>query len=189
MSMSIQEINTFKSFASDRVAVVMALQIESEKLLEKSGFNIFYTGVGLINASISLTKFIERMRPDRVVNLGTAGSIDYPIGSLVEVSSVMQRHPVFAHLNKELKLNSITKLPQVVCGSADYIETLSRDKHNLFNIVDMECYALAKVCQSYKIPLHSIKYITDLSNQNVDTEWKSNLNNARLKFTELLNQF
>lgn len=180
-------LNIFKKFANEKVAIVMALSQESNQHLEKNGYRVFYTGVGLVNSALSLTRFIEVAHPERIINLGTAGSLNIPIGKIVEVSGVVQREPIVHFLKKEIRLNCITSLPQVVCGSADHIETLEKDQKYIYDIVDMECYSLAKVCQSYKLPFHSIKFITDMSNDQTQDVWKLNLEKSSLKFIETLN--
>ena len=180
-------LNIFKKFANEKVAIVMALSQESNQHLEKNGYHIFYTGVGLVNSTLSLTQFIEVARPERIINLGTAGSLNIPIGELVEVSGVVQREPILKFLKKEMRLNCITSLPQVVCGSADHIEILNKEQKYSYDIVDMECFALAKVCQTYKLPFHSVKFITDMSNDQTQDVWKMNLEKSGLKFVEFLN--
>jgi len=180
-------LNSLKKFPNEKIALVMALAQESNQNLEKSGYQIFYSGVGLVNSALSLARFIESVRPDRVINLGTAGSVNIPIGEIVEVNRVVQREPVLSFLKKEISLNVMTDLHQVVCGSADHIEMLNKDQKYSYDIVDMECFALAKVCQSYDLPFHSIKFITDLSNHQTQETWKTNLEKSSLKFIEILN--
>jgi adenosylhomocysteine nucleosidase len=57
--------------------VVFALQEESPTLFAKYK-NVFCIGVGKVNSAINVMKLINEHKPSRVINLGTAGSIDLP---------------------------------------------------------------------------------------------------------------
>lgn len=177
-----QGFNQFKKFPAETVLVVMALQIESENVLEKSGCLIYYTGAGLLNSMYSLTHKLLQIKPDRVINLGTVGSFGWPVGSVVEIEKCVQRGQVFSKLNRDISITTISNYPKVICGSADFIE----EKQNVnFDVMDMECYSLAYVCQKQKIPFHSFKFVTDGSAQNTETEWKSNLKKAQECFLKI----
>jgi len=53
--------------------IFIALQHEAPKMAKWD--NVFFTGVGKINAAMTAAKYIERYRPRRVWNFGTAGGI------------------------------------------------------------------------------------------------------------------
>mgnify|MGYP001185475443 FL=1 len=44
--------------------------------------------------------------------------------------------------------------------------------------VDMEGWALAYVCQQYKIPFKSWKYISDMADENAMKDWSTNVANG-----------
>jgi len=183
-----QMFNQLKKIPKEKVLIVMALQIESENILEKSGFMIYYTGAGLLNSMYSLTYKLSQIKPDRVINLGTAGSYIWPVGSFVEIEKCVQRGQVFSKIKRDITLTTISNFPKVTCGSADFIH---EKPDSNFGVMDMECYSLAYVCQKQKIPFHSFKFVTDGSGQNTETEWKSNLKKAQecfLKFCHSLNE-
>ena len=72
------------------VLIVCALEKETDNQLE--GYNVLYTGVGKVNATYELTRhFITYGFPEIVVNYGTAGSRNLPIGELVECNRFVQR--------------------------------------------------------------------------------------------------
>ena len=59
------------------------------------------------------------------------------------------------------------------CGTGDcFVE----DKSQYYGeVVDMEAYALAKVCYNYDIPFISFKYITDGADEQAHEDWEANL--------------
>ena len=59
------------------------------------------------------------------------------------------------------------------CGTGDcFVE----DKSQYYGeVVDMEGYALAKVCHNYDIPFISFKYITDGADERAHEDWEKNL--------------
>ena len=68
------------------------------------------------------------------------------------------------------------------CGSGDnFVE----DKTNYYGeVVDMEAYALAKVCYHYDINFISFKYITDNANEHSPVDWKDNCSDGISQFKE-----
>ena len=48
----------------------------------------------------------------------------------------------------------------------------------------MEAYALAKVCNHYKVPFISFKYITDNANEYSVGDWNDNLGKGVIQFKE-----
>ena len=52
------------------------------------------------------------------------------------------------------------------------------------NIVDMEAYALAKVCYRYSVPFISFKYITDDADGDAGGDWEENVGKGIVKFKE-----
>ena len=52
----------------------------------------------------------------------------------------------------------------------------------------MEAYALAKVCNHYKVPFISFKYITDNANSLSSLVWKENCSDGIEKFKEIIGE-
>jgi adenosylhomocysteine nucleosidase len=190
--------------ADPRLLVVMALPLESGGALEHAGVPVLYTGVGKLNATYALTReLVQRaVRGARdlrlVLNLGTAGSSVHPAGTLVECTRFVQRdmdasplgfavgetpfdeHPpviagerVFAHL------------AQASCGTGDDF-CLDYDAR-VFQVVDMEAYALAKVCRLEGVPFGCVKYITDGAGDAAAAgDWQQTAHTAGEKLAALL---
>ena len=68
------------------VAVAEELSVE-----DIPDYQIHYTGVGKINASIKTLEIIKDYSPTHVINYGTSGSLNKKLKGLVEVTQFFQR--------------------------------------------------------------------------------------------------
>jgi len=181
--------------------IVMALPQESRGQLERAGAQLLYTGVGKVNAAAALARRLAELRgagnsPSRVVNLGTAGSRTIAAHTLVACNRFMQRDmdvsglgfpagvtpfdatpavlefpPVFAHL------------PQTLCSTADSFATHLHAVDG--DVVDMEAFALAKVCLQDGVAFACAKYITDGADSDSAAHWEAALDAASRSFATL----
>ena len=181
--------------------VVAALREEMQNVFELEGIDVLFTGIGKVNAAYTLSRELMRRQlsgtqPLAVLNFGTAGSPIFKTHELVECVQFAQRDmdltplgfeygatpfedtPVFLDVPKRLK-----QLPRGVCGTGDSFET-STPKLQC-NVVDMEAFALAKICRLEKIPFLSVKYITDGSDHNASNDWNENLPQAAASFAAI----
>ncbi len=166
--------------------VVFALEEEAQSLFDD--FNVIYTGVGKVNAAynlmLALTTWKEKhgAYPELVLNVGSAGSNLFKHGTVVNCTQFIQRdmdatafgHCRFATPNEDSSPVFSAGLrcepyPQGVCGSGDSFAT-DPTMHG-WNIVDMEAYALAKVCMGQKVPFCCLKYISDSGDEEASTYW------------------
>jgi adenosylhomocysteine nucleosidase len=183
---------------TSKLLVVMALPQESRGLLESAGAAVVYTGVGKVNAAATLARRLAGIRCSGrelplVVNMGTAGSRSIPAHTLVAATRFAQRDmdvsglgfapgvtpfdpaptvlecpPVFAHL------------PAVLCSTADSFATHRHEVSG--DVVDMEAYALAKVCLAEQARFACVKYVTDGADSDSATHWEAALDNAARAF-------
>ena len=166
----------FDSVDPAKMLILMALPAESQGLIEKwadqHGASLVFTGMGMIKATQKTTQAILEIKPDFILNLGTAGSRQFAVGTVVECIEIVRRdHPV-RFLNKKLVLSGISILPKTNCGTADNID--SSDAAGNYGVVDMEAYAIASVSKEFKIACAVIKCVTDSSEQNVKEMWETN---------------
>lgn len=156
----------------------MALQKESNGKIEAAALAadipVHFTGFGLISAAYRTAEIIARHQPTHIINLGTAGSRHHKIGSLVECTTFSNRTiDQMETLKFSVKVDPITDLEQVHCGSADHIDT--SDLAAAHDILDMEAYAMALVCKKMNVKFNSIKYITDDSRAGFVQTWHQEL--------------
>jgi adenosylhomocysteine nucleosidase len=178
--------------------VVMALPVESQEVLEGAGITVLYTGVGKVNATLSLgrrlTEYRCAGRPlPTVVNFGSAGSHRYPKGTVVKCQKFVQRDFDASALGFLPGVTPFDAVPAVisfdqdnpadgtaVCGTGDSFET--GPARVLCDVVDMEAYALAKVCWVESARFVCIKYITDGADTTSAEDWTNNLHLAGVEF-------
>jgi len=100
--------------------------------------------------------------------------------------------PVILDFHDTKITNPIKK--QYLCASGDsFVTNFDQgliDIENTYNekisVIDMEAYALAKICFIYKIPFISFKYITDNLNSTGINDWERNVSLGSEKFEILL---
>ena len=165
--------------------LIMALPEESQNRFENAQIEVHYSGIGAVKAAYLTHKLILERKPSRIVNLGTAGSFKFKQAELVECSSFVQRFPTNLTIPGFAKITAsefLTNFPKAVCGSGDFIQS---EPGASFDIMDMEAYAIAYVCAKLNVSFHSIKYVTDSSNENTYKDWKKNLNSASAALLEV----
>jgi adenosylhomocysteine nucleosidase len=181
--------------------VVMALPMEAQDVFETAGIPVLYTGVGKVNAAMALTRALASFRHagrslPRVVNFGSAGSPRFPAGTVVSCTTFHQRdmdvsglgfapgETPFETTPPVLEFSSpFTGLPHVSCGTGDSFE-IGR-KLLAFDVVDMEAYALAKVCRVEGATFACAKFVSDGADQAAANDWQSNLHRAAEHFLAL----
>ncbi len=200
----------------NRKDILIVCGLEEETVGELEDYQTLYTGVGKVNATLKLTQRLHSshlhylpLMPKLVINYGTAGSRELPIGELVDCTRFIQRDmdatqfgffkgqtpfedseivldfrnkPLNADYRREHHINTIKK--HLVCGSGDNFVDNVENEIEMIDVFDMEAYALAKVCYHYDIPFISFKYITDNANEHSPGDWKDNLGKGVGQFKE-----
>lgn len=184
-----------------RVLVVMALPTESDGVFEAAGVPVSYCGIGKVNAAIVLMRELARYRsageaPPLVFNAGSAGSRSLPTGSLVACHEFVQRDMDVSGLGFALGVTPFEDvpaklefpvvfpdLPAGTCGSGDSFAT--GEAAVPCTVVDMEGYALAKVCWLEKISFACVKYVTDGADHAAAGDWQRNAHRAAEDFLRL----
>lgn len=185
--------------ANLRPLIVLALESEGQGLLESLGHDVVYCGVGKVNAAYHLARALHvgAERYNLVLNLGSAGSSVFACGSVVEISYCVQRDMDASGIGFALGETPFDTapaalacsrrfhhLPAGVCGSGDsFVQGASPVA---CDVVDMEAYALAKVCHLENIAFSSVKYITDGADDGAAVDWQENLRHAAHAFMALL---
>ena len=183
------------------ILIVCALKKETAGQLKD--WDVLYTGVGKVNATLKLTQKLQIDRslppsPKLVINYGTAGSRELPIGELVDCTKFIQRDmdvtglgfmkgqtpfeqevPIILDYD-HVQFNPIGK--KLRCGTGDNFVQDSMGSYS--DVYDMEAYALAKVCFVYDVPFISFKYITDNVDEHSAGDWEENCSNGITEFKE-----
>ncbi len=182
---------------SQQIALIMALPNESKGLFEAAGIDVHYSGIGKVNAAFKAFEVIQKTGCSTLLNLGTAGSSHFDAHALVEVAEFVQRDMDVSPLGFDVGVTPMdqdhpaaiipetmfAQLPKGICGTGDSFETgLPKVPCNL---VDMEGYAIAKVCKKLGVRFVSVKYITDGANDTAHLDWEENLLLGAKKLLEL----
>ena len=181
--------------------VVIALRVESSGVFEAAGVPVLYCGVGKVNAAIALTKELSRYAHQGeemplVVNFGSAGSRCFAPGTLVACQEFVQRDMDVSGLGFTLGVTPydeapsalifepvFTHLPAAVCGSGDSFATADIEVDCA--VIDMEAYALAKVCWRENARFACVKYVTDGADHAAADDWQRNVHVAAEEFLQL----
>ena len=181
-----------------KLLIVMALAQESRGLLERAGAQLLYTGVGKVNAAATLARRLAEIRCagaqlPLVVNLGTAGSRTIPAHTLVACSRFAQRDmdvsgmgfapgvTPFDETPPVIEFPEVfTHLPQLSCSTADSFATHRHEVGG--DVVDMEAFALARVCRAEHARFACAKYVTDGADSDSATHWEAALDAAARSF-------
>ena len=163
---------------------------------ETVGLNYFHhIGVGKVNATYNLTKLIHEHNPSEVINYGTAGTIKKELSGLVEVTKFYQRDmDVRGLLDIKLGETPFDDINEILnfnegysCGTGDSF--VNKQIEMDVDLVDMEAYALAKVCKLEGIKFRCFKYISDNADDSASIDWIENCKKGAKLFHSKTNDF
>jgi adenosylhomocysteine nucleosidase len=184
-----------------RKLVIVALRAETDGVFDRAGIPVVYCGVGKVNAAMTLTEQLAQYKFQHqplplVINFGSAGSRRFPTGALVACHEFVQRDMDVRGLGFELGVTPyddaparlsfaplFTHLPAGVCGSGDSFA--GAEVALECAVVDMEAYALAKVCRHYQATFGCVKYVTDGADHAAADDWQRNVHKAADQFLRL----
>jgi adenosylhomocysteine nucleosidase len=185
--------------------LVMALPLESQGVFERADIPVLYTGIGKVNAAYALTRRLSQYmragaRLPLVINFGTVGSRRHRTGSILECHTFVQRDMDVTGLGVPLGVTPFEDIPARLefprlfpqlpggeCGSGDSF--VMSDIAMECDVMDMEAYALAKVCLLERVAFTSVKYVTDGADHASGQDWKTNLKLAADQFLNLYRRF
>ena len=180
-----------------KILVLTAIDDELDKARAPDGVEVIYTGVGKVNAASAATLALLVLRPSLVVNYGTAGRINESLSGLLEVSDVIQRDMMAMPLAPRGRVPYSPELDRlssgqtgVVCGTGDSFVTTADPWliENKVDVVDMELFAIAQVCQRHSLPWRAFKFITDDANDLAHEDWVANVRDGESLFWDTLTQ-
>ena len=138
-----------------------------------------------IGELVDCTRFIQRDM--NVSGMGFHRG-QTPFDNDIPLELDFRNKPLNVDWGREHHINTIKK--HLVCGTGDnFVDGVPMESY-IFggewkcDVVDMEAYALAKVCYHYKVPFISFKYITDNANETSPKDWKDNLADGISEFKE-----
>lgn len=168
--------------------IILALKEEAPNLAKYK--NVIFCGVGKVNAAIAATEVMQFFNPKRIINFGTAGGITVGTG-LHRCGSFLQRDMLCMPLGFEIgqtpfENDIIIKTGDgLLCSSGDNFVT---EKVIQGDVVDMEAYAIAKVCKLMSVNFSCYKYVTDSANKDAPKEWKEMVAEGEKEYLKIIEQ-
>ncbi|MGQ1787385.1 MULTISPECIES: cupin domain-containing protein [unclassified Saccharicrinis] len=170
--------------------VLIVYAVEEERVhvdMPHCKFHYCRTGVGKVNAAIAVERGIAIHNPDVVINIGTAGTVNYKIGSVHLckrfVDRDMEKLSHFGVSFEEDFTDEVEKcgffnswLFDSVCNTGDTFLTSADGTGDIF---DMESFAVARVCRMHNLPFVGVKCVTDVIGQNSIKHWEEKLAEAQ----------
>lgn len=170
--------------------VILALREEAPDLANLP--YVFFSGLGKVNAAAAASLLIERHRPRRVINFGTAGGITVGPG-LHAVTRFVQRDMRCAALGVEPGRTPFESTPTILdlggtgltCSSGDDF-VIDPALELACDLVDMEAYAIAKVCWMRQVRFECYKWVSDRANESASTDWRESVSSGQHHYQQKL---
>ncbi|PIR21356.1 MAG: hypothetical protein COV45_01010 [Deltaproteobacteria bacterium CG11_big_fil_rev_8_21_14_0_20_47_16] len=176
---------------TEKILITSAIDSESNTLREhyKSDHEIIAIGVGLVNASATISNLLSQNHYKRVLFTGTCGVIDttaFPIGSVVHANRVILSDlsilkgdsfiPNIMTHDIQLTTHAKNALTVITCPGITKTESARHLVQNtLGNCAEnMEAFAVAAICQRFKIPCDIILGVSNRIGATAHEEWLSN---------------
>ena len=172
------------------VLLIVALKEELPSNLLPE-FNIEYCGVGKINATFKALEIINKYEPKLIINFGTAGSLRKNLFGLHEVSHFFQRDMDATALGFKIGVTPFEERSVIdfgrtglSCSSGDNF--VSSPPELKTDLVDMEAYAIAKVCVLKNVQFMCFKYVSDNADGSASKNWKANASLGATAFKDMV---
>lgn len=172
------------------VCVIMALESEAASIANHN--QVIISGLGKINAAIAATKAVLEHRPDVIINIGTAGGITVGTG-IYQPRKFVQRDMRCEPLGYALGQTPFDTVPAVidlgaglVCSTGDDFVVAHNGLNPACDLVDMEAYAIAKVCQKFDIEFVCGKWVSDQANDSSPKQWQQQVSAGEQEFLRFL---
>mgnify|MGYP006299760003 CR=1 FL=1 len=167
----------------------VALESELPETKIPDDVDIYYTGVGKVNAAMAAASILNWYDLDNtvVVNYGSAGGPSDKVNTLVKCTKFAQGDIDCSPFVDK----GITPFDKYEWNSAiinfdnkgELVTTRDQFQLNPQGIVDMEAYSIAKVCKVFGFDFVSYKWISDDGNPS---DWRENHNKGIDRFLKIL---
>ena len=155
--------------AMEKESKTIAQELKLEKVTETIFRKNLISGIGKQKTAINLTKYLcKNIKPDLIVNIGYAGSTDIKIGTWVNITKSYnyewnipgeEKYSFLDYGNQELEPIKNTEIQKVECYSEEsFVTKTDLTGHLAF---DMELHSVAVIGDMFKIPVMSLKKISD----------------------------
>ena len=169
----------FKKTNPDKWCRIQALMSGGIDQYKEQPFLVIVTGVGECQ---DLKWVFDYLNPTEVVNIGTAGSSILPLGGWCHLITVSNGDSSF-----ELSSQTVLPIPYSKFQFASGVTVDAFDSSIEADVIDMEAYYLAEICQELNVQFVSFKFITDKNNELTQTNFNQTLSEFNASFNQFLN--
>lgn len=167
--------------------ILIALEAEAPEMADWD--NVFFTGVGKINAALTAAEVIAEHKPRVVWNFGTCGGITLAQG-IYEMKNFVERDRAScpASLNAVVKpeSNLISFGEGYTCSTGDDF-VMDPNLSIPADVVEMEAYAIAKACKRAGVEFRCYKYVSDGANEDSADDWVESVSKGEPFYVEIYN--
>jgi nucleoside phosphorylase len=141
--------------------------------------HLLRTGVGILKAWHSLSAYLQKYQPEKIINIGTAGALnpEFTVGLMTEPvviknnkAEVINPKPLFQDQFLLRKSKLITVEEPVITQK----QKIKLFQNYTADIVDTEAFVLADLSRQKKIDFHCLKIISDQADENTMNDFKNN---------------
>jgi adenosylhomocysteine nucleosidase len=173
-----------RTISSDLPLLVVALEEESAHL-HVTELPVLVTGVGKVNAAVSVATILGQFSPREIVNLGTAGALHDDLVGTHVISTVIQHDLddasifdlVGLHAGEPIDLGGAgltLATGDAFVADATMRTALAARAH----LVDMEGYAVARAALTAGIPVRLVKRVSDSADAGADRSWQESVDDC-----------
>jgi len=156
------------------------------------------TGIGKVQAALTVEAALLDTKPELVINLGSAGALHHQIGDILLCTRFIDRDlkkvaipGVCDELDFTAALTSAGWFVDYTLGhtvsTGDSFVTSEADLDTSVDVVDMEAFAIAAACHRHTIPFLSVKFVTDTVGKNSLEAWAEKLSHANQGLEAFMN--
>jgi adenosylhomocysteine nucleosidase len=173
-----------------KILVTYALEAEKGDI-QLPGHKLVFcaTGVGKTASALETYRAILREKPDLVLNIGTAGTLQHQVGDIFVCSHFVDRDlEKIACLGVPFRLDFSDEIEKIwgisAPGCVSTGDTFQSDAEVsvsdvVVDVFEMEAFAGAQACKLVGLPFLSVKYVTDVIGQNSIKHWEDKLHEAK----------
>ena len=164
--------------------ILIALPEEAPDLFNRP--DVFFTGIGKVNAAITAMRVINEYHPQRIINFGTAGGITVGPG-LYKCTRFVQRDLIIPDIGIAITSNDPIEFETggfTVSTGDDFVMNIA-DITNA-DLVEMEAYAIARACKETNTNFLCYKYISDAADEHAIDHWVTNASKGQPYYQDIL---
>ncbi len=182
----------------DKFEKIKNVFLEYKFNLEGKDIIAIISGVGKIKASAATEYLLSNYNISKVLNFGMAGGIDKSV-EIGEIVNIIKRYDndedlsAFGHDKVVRELVEINKFDykKGICVTGDKFvnnldESIKISKRYNAICYEMELSAISLICNMHKVPLISLKYISDKADEFAEFDFDESLKKATKNFSQIL---